>query len=121
MVLTSESWIVDWAVAAPWRPADEVVRSALSVADWSDPRIAAAFITSYQDRSGTDLVFDGTCLAADLAIGIDWLARCLRRASGVESCSAHPKEEASKQATEQIAALPSRVTIADHIRTWLQH
>lgn len=120
LVMADKAWIVDWDVATPWRPVDEVVRSALSLADWSDPHIAAEFIGAYENHSGTNLVFDRTCLAGDLAIGLDWLARCLRRAAGVEPCPADRRDEAREQARSQAASLPDRVAVADDIRDWLQ-
>ncbi len=120
LVLADVPWIVDWDVAAPWRAIDELARSALSLADWSDAAVAAACVDAYATRSGTRPEIDHTCLAADLIIGLDWLARCLKRASGVEPCSGHRRREAREQATAGIAALPARLETAHHIADWLR-
>lgn len=119
LVLAGRTWLIDWDVAMPWRPVEEVARAAMSLADGSDPRIAVALVASYEAEAGTALVLERDCLTMDLAIGLDWLARCLRRASGLEACSPRRAQEAREQAVAQAASLRRRVAIADRVGEWL--
>ncbi|GAB3495598.1 aminoglycoside phosphotransferase/kinase family protein [Flexivirga lutea] len=110
--------LVDWDVAAPWLPAEEAMRTAMSLANWTDPAIARTFLSTYFRAGGEHFEPHAALLAHDLRISIDWLDRCLRIASGLLSAGPRRTTEASEQAAAELHNLPARVRIAADLPHW---
>lgn len=111
--------LVDWDVAAPWVPAEEAIRTALSLASWCRPSVARAFLAGYASAGGVAVEPGSTLLAHDLRISLDWLARCLRIASGIIPAPPQRLVEAREQAAAGLIALPKHVAIARDLPGWL--
>ncbi|WP_446665384.1 phosphotransferase family protein [Flexivirga sp. B27] len=111
-------WLVDWDVAAPWLPAEEAMRTAMSLADWTDRRVVGTFLSAYFRAGGEAFEPDAALLARDLQIGLDWLDRCLRIASGLQPADQQRIAEARAQATVHVHQLPARVAIATDLPRW---
>ncbi|MFC6707854.1 phosphotransferase [Flexivirga alba] len=105
-------WLVDWDVAAPWLPAEEAMRTAMSLASWTSPAIVDVFLSAYFREGGDAFEPGATLLAHDLRIGLDWLDRCLRVAAGLLSAEDHRVAEARQQVDADLRRLPERVATA---------
>ncbi|WP_158607539.1 phosphotransferase [Flexivirga caeni] len=112
-------WLVDWDVAAPWASAEEALRTAMSLADWTDPAVAGDFLSAYAAAGGDEAPPDGGLLAVDLRISIDWLDRCLRIASGLLPADPQRIAEAREQAASGLRTLTARTAIAADLPRWL--
>lgn len=111
-------WLVDWDVAAPWSPAEEAMRTAISLAGWRDPTVVDTFLSAYVSEGGGPFAPDATLLAQDLVIGLDWLDRCVRIAAGLLPADPRRRAEARQQAASGLHALPTRVRIAADLPHW---
>ena len=120
LLASSGPLLCDWDVASPWRPSAELLRTAMALADWERPAVARDTIAAYRGAGGEDTAARPEDLALDLLIGVDWLAFCLQRATGL--CEAPPQRRAEgrRQAEADLAALPRRVEIALAIDAWLR-
>ena len=116
LLASGAAWLVDWDVAAPWLPAEEAMRTAMSLASWTSQAIVDVFLSAYFDGVGETFDPDATLLAHDLLIGLDWLDRCLRVASGLLPAEGHRVAEARQQADAELRHLPERVAIAADLR-----
>ena len=112
-------WLVDWDVAMPWSPTEEVLRTALSLAVWRERPVVRTFFAAYQDAGGMPPDPTPELFSLDLVIGIDWLDRCLRIASGLQDASQHRIDEAHHEARRGLHQLPARVAIAGDFPGWL--
>lgn len=112
-------WLVDWDVAAPWVPAEEALRTALPLADWSEPAVVRAFLASYAEAGGEVVEPARELLGVDLIIGIDWLDRCLRIAAGLQDADPRRVDQARAQAPRQLREIHDQVAIATHLPRWL--
>lgn len=119
LLADGSAWMIDWDVAAPWLPAEEALRTAMSLASWTSPAIVDVFLSAYFSAGGETFEPDATLLAHDLRIGLDWLDRCLRIASGLEPADPRRQAEASAQAAYELLVLQERVAITADLPSWL--
>ncbi|MFD3446926.1 phosphotransferase [Microbacteriaceae bacterium 4G12] len=112
--------LCDWDVASPWRPSAELLRTALALATWERPAVARTTISAYRGAGGADAAAHPEDLALDLLIGVDWLAFCLQRATGLRDASPQRRAEGRRQAEADLADLPRRVEIALSVDAWLR-
>jgi len=114
------TWWVDWDVAAPWRPADELARTALSLSGLDRPDLARRVVEAYRRVApATDTEMTHQNLALDLVVGLDWTTRCLRRASGLDVCDPQRRDEAVAMAVDELDGLPRRMAVARDLPRWL--
>ncbi|WP_203568822.1 phosphotransferase family protein [Aestuariimicrobium ganziense] len=112
-------WVLDWDVAAPWRPWDELARTALSMSGHDRPDIAREVIEAYTEVAGVRPRLTHLNLVADLVVGLDWTDRCLRRTTGLEPCDDQRRAEATEGAADELASLPEIIEIARNLPDWL--
>lgn len=111
LLANGSTWLVDWDVAAPWLPAEEAMRTAMSLANWTSPVIVDDFLATYFREGGEAFEPDASLLAHDLRISLDWLDRCLRIASGLLPAERHRVAEARRQIDAEMHRLPNHVAI----------
>ncbi|GGB39096.1 hypothetical protein GCM10011492_32360 [Flexivirga endophytica] len=111
LLANGSTWLVDWDVAAPWLPAEEAMRTAMSLANWTSPVIVDDFLATYFREGGEAFEPDASLLAHDLRISLDWLDRCLRIASGLLPAERHRVAEARQQIDAEMHRLPNHVAI----------
>jgi aminoglycoside phosphotransferase (APT) family kinase protein len=119
LLARGSAWLVDWDVAMPWRPEEEILRTALSLAVWRERPVVRRFFAAYRDAGGTTPEPAPEKFSLDLVIGIDWLDRCLRIASGMQDAEPQRIDEAHRQASQGLRTLPARVAIARNFPDWL--
>lgn len=119
LLVGGAAWLVDWDVAAPWVPAEEAVRTAMSLACWRRPAVARAFSAAYESAGGMTIEPDGTLLAHDLRISLDWLDRCLRIAAGILPATPQRRAEARQQAQTELRTILARIAITANLPAWL--
>lgn len=112
--------LCDWDVAAPWPAEAELARTAMAMADWSQPEVARAVVRAYREAGGPatrDL--QPTDLAVDLVVGLDWLVFCIERATGLRPAEEQRRRESRQQITSEMTQLPSNLRLAQQVQTWL--
>lgn len=111
--------LCDWDVAAPWAPRAELVRSAMSLADWERPDIARSTIAAYRRAGGDGSAVTPDDLIVDLVVGLDWLCVCLERATGLRQADEQRRKQSRQVLPHLIKQLPQHVDTTLDIASWI--
>jgi hypothetical protein len=120
IVLGGGPALCDWDVAAPVVPRQELADVALSLAGWTNARVAGHVVAGYLDAcGGAQLEFAPSDLGPSLMAGLDWLAFNVVRAIGTPP--AEPAEVAlgDRLVLELLGALPGQVASALRVEDFL--
>lgn len=108
--------LCDWDVAGPWRPAAELARTALALADWTSPETVAQVLDGYRGAGGGNRPIRSEDLALDLVIDLDWVGLCFRRAAGLRQA---PDVEVGRRIPAEIRRLQRKIEIVHDLDRWL--
>lgn len=120
IVLGGGPALCDWDVAAPVVPRQELADVAMSLAGWTNARVAGHVVAGYLDAcGGAQLEFAPSDLGPSLMAGLDWLAFNVVRAIGTPP--AEPAEVAlgDRLVLELLGALPGQVASALRVEDFL--
>jgi len=112
--------LCDWDVVLPRLPCHDLAETALSLASWRAPDVAAAVIGGYRDAGGVVDRLGPLDLGPSLASRLGWIRFTVDR--GVDACRAGSGTVAGIDVPDVaglLADLEHRVGVAENLRRWL--
>lgn len=104
--------LCDWDLAVPVVPRRELADVALSLAGWTDSRVAREVVRAYREAGGEDAAFEPSDLGPSLMSGVDWIAFNVERATGLRRADPAEVTLAGSLVPGLLAGLPDELDVA---------